>query len=329
MSGETTDRGWCTTSLISHTLERAHCSISGTTVGARALAAPFPIRTRRFTVSWLMAESPSFRAGALDCVRITDGELPYPAALLLANAPPDELARALAGELDSEGMILGRFRPLLIRSPDAVVLVDTGIGRFAPGEGAGRLRESLEGAGVEPSDIDYVVLTHAHPDHLGGLIAEGNPVFAQARHVILDAEWEFWTAAGSERPPEPIAVGFKEALVPLRSLGRLDLLDDDAGVVPGVRLVRAPGHTPGHAILELGEPPAALFLADAVLHEVGFEHPEWTSAIDVDPELAVETRRALLHRAADERLLVAGYHLARQGYVERDGAVFGLVAESA
>ena len=274
-----------------------------------------------------MAESPSFGAGDLPCVRLTDGELPYPPALLLANAQPDELARALAGELDEEGMIVGRFNPLLIRAPDAVVLVDTGIGRFASGEGAGLLHESLRREGVEPGDVDCVVLTHAHPDHLGGLINGGDPVFTRARHVILAAEWEFWAEAG-DRVPDPIAVGFKEALVPLRSLGRLDLVDGDAEVVRGVRLVRAPGHTPGHAVVELGDPVEALFLADAVLHEVGFEHPEWTSAIDIDPELAVESRRGLLERAADEELLVAGYHLGRNGYVERDGDAFRLVRES-
>jgi glyoxylase-like metal-dependent hydrolase (beta-lactamase superfamily II) len=225
-------------------------------------------------------------------------------------------------------MIVGRFKPLLIRAQDSLVLVDTGIGRFAPGEGAGRLRESLREEGVEPGDLDCVVLTHAHPDHLGGLIDGGDPVFTRARHVILAAEWEFWAEAG-DRVPEPIAVGFEEALAPLHSLGRLDLVDGDSEVVRGVRLLRAPGHSPGHVVVELGDPVEALFLADAVLHEAGFEHPEWTCAIDVDPSLAVATRRALLERAADEGLLVAGYHLGRHGYVERNGGAFRLVAESA
>jgi glyoxylase-like metal-dependent hydrolase (beta-lactamase superfamily II) len=223
---------------------------------------------------------------------------------------------------------LGGSAPCSSVGTDALVLVDTGIGRFASGEGAGLLRESLGREGIEPGDIDCVVLTHAHPDHLGGLMDGGDPVFTRARHVMLAAEWEFWVEAG-DRVPEPIAVGFKEALIPLRRLGRLDLVEGDAEVVRGVRLIRAPGHTPGHLVVELGNPVEALFLADAVLHEVGFTRPEWICAIDVDAPLAVATRHGLLERAADEALLVAGYHLSQHGYVERDRGAFRLVAESA
>jgi hypothetical protein len=95
----------------------------------------FRPRRAGFAVGGVMAEPRAFRAAALECVRVTDGAPPYPAAALLANAPPDELARALAGELDEGGNVTGLFNPFLIRSADAVVLVDTGIGCFAPGPG--------------------------------------------------------------------------------------------------------------------------------------------------------------------------------------------------
>jgi glyoxylase-like metal-dependent hydrolase (beta-lactamase superfamily II) len=273
-----------------------------------------------------VANGTKFRVAGMDCVRLTDGQLPYPPAVLFANADPEELARALADELDDAGTLPGPLHPLLIRGSDAVVLVDTGFGRFAPAPGAGRLLTALEHEGVAASNVDIVVLTHAHPDHLGGLIADGKPVFERARHFILEIEWAFWTTAEARAVPEPIATAVEEALVPLHALGVLELGEDGAEVAEGVRLVAAPGHTPGHAIVELGSPCAAIFLADAVLHEAGFAHPEWTSAIDAAPELAVRTRRALLDRAVDERLVVTAYHVRRQGRVERAGGAFRLVA---
>jgi glyoxylase-like metal-dependent hydrolase (beta-lactamase superfamily II) len=265
-----------------------------------------------------------FSAGALECVSVSDGELPLPAAMLFANADREVLGRALGEELDERGMTVGRFNPLVVRSPEAVALVDTGFGRFAPAPGAGQLLDSLRAEGIEPDQIDVVVITHAHPDHLGGLVDAGEPVFARARHVILAAEWEFWTSASADAP-ESITGSVEQALRPLHQLGLLELAEHGREVAPGVRMIHAPGHTPGHAAVELGDPPAAVFLADAVLHEVGFQHTEWTSAIDHEPQLAVETRRALLARAVEQQLLVAAYHLGRHGFVRRDGDSFHLV----
>src|SRR6266511_3283566 len=136
----------------------------------------------------------AFPAGVLECVAVSDGELPIPPAMLFANAQTEELGQALGEELDERGMVVGRFNPLVVRGPEALVLLDTGFGLFAPAPGAGQLLDSLRAEGIEPDQVNVVVITHAHPDHLGGLVVDGEPVFATARHVILGAEWEFWTS---------------------------------------------------------------------------------------------------------------------------------------
>src|SRR5262245_35381402 len=141
-----------------------------------------------------MTRGRAFPAGALGCVAVSDGAFPVPPAMLFANAGPEELGQALGEEFDERGMIVGRFNPLVVRGPEAVVLLDTGFGRFAPAPGAGHLLDSLCAEGIGPDRIDVVVITHAHPDHLGGLVTHGEPVFASARHVVLGVEWEFWTS---------------------------------------------------------------------------------------------------------------------------------------
>ena len=109
-------------------------------------------------------------------------------------------------------------------------------------------------------------------------------------------------------------------LTPLEQAGMLDQIDGETELVPGIQVIAAPGHTPGHlAVVISAGSDTGMFVADAVLGETNFEHPEWSSRLESDRQGAVETRRRLLDRAAADRCTVFGYHLWKPGVVERDG----------
>ncbi|MBE3008507.1 MBL fold metallo-hydrolase [Microbispora sp. NEAU-D428] len=178
------------------------------------------------------------------------------------------------------------FHCYLMRAAGRTVLVDTGIGGAdAPATWAplpGRLGGELAAAGAAPADVDVVVLTHLHSDHAGGAVTNGAPAFPNARYVVQRAETEW--AAGPVR---------ELILDPLRD--RLDVVDGDAEPVPGVRVLHAPGHTPGHQCVEVGD---LVMSGDAVLHPVQVADPSIPYVYDEDPDLAVRTRKDILARAA-------------------------------
>ncbi|GII53771.1 hypothetical protein Pth03_21600 [Planotetraspora thailandica] len=178
------------------------------------------------------------------------------------------------------------FHCYLLRSAGRTVLVDTGIGDAGSPAAAwapvpGRLQEGLAAVGVAPADVDVVVLTHLHTDHASGCVAAAEPVFPNARHVIQRAELDWVT-----RPM------LREVVEPLRDT--IEVVDGDAGLVPGARVVHAPGHTPGHQCVEVGD---LMVTGDALLHPVQLADPTITYVYDEDPEQAVRTRVAILGRA--------------------------------
>ena len=251
---------------------------------------------------------------------VSDGEVTYEREIIFGGVA--------AAELDAAGIgseVVTPYHALLVTTGGRVILVDAGLGELAGAMGgtAGRLVDSLSDVGLRPAEIDDVVITHAHADHVGGLTSGGRPMFDRARHHVTRQELDFWLG---ERPEErlfaPLAemlVGTaRSALTTLRDAGLLRPRDPDAVIAPGVRLLSAPGHTPGHVAVELDNGgDTMLYLSDTVLHEQQFANPEWTSAVDTDPAETVATRRAILDRAAERGTLVAGFHLPNLARVSR------------
>lgn len=265
---------------------------------------------------------PALRVGELAVRVVADGVYDYPLQYVFPGAPEAELQVGLAGRLNGDGALPLPYDCLLVETPAQTVLVDSGVGRAGVEHGmlAGRLVENLTGAGVAPADVDVVVLTHAHMDHIGGLLQDGRLTFPGARHVMSRTEWDCWTSEEVLAQLPGILADPARAILPaLERAGVLDLTDGDTEVVPGVHLLPAPGHTPGHcAVAVRSGHEQVVFLADAVLDELQFTHPQWTSAFDMDPDDTTATRVRLLEEAADASSPVLAYHVFGVGHIERD-----------
>jgi glyoxylase-like metal-dependent hydrolase (beta-lactamase superfamily II) len=265
------------------------------------------------------ADTFHFQIGRFSCLAIRDATLSYPIRLFLLNLPPERYEPWLA----TRGASLDTFEPpyisLLIDTGRERVLVDTGVGEEFP-PARGQLLQHLRAHGIDPGDIDVVVLSHAHADHVGGnLDAHGRPAFPRARYVIGREEWTYWMSNPTlAELPVDEAVRRSLAASAYRNLAgvrvRLDLVSSGDHIVPGITARDAVGHSPGQLALEIASADERLlFVADAVIHPISLEYPDTRAMGDHLPEPMVATRMRLLREAAETRCLVAVSHFPFPG----------------
>lgn len=310
-------------------------------VAAAALSARVPGRTiaqGSTPVASPVAAAPyRFELGSFSVTAVSDGAFSFPIPgfdmplerLYFADAPEDELEAVLRQEglgdwLDAPEQATATIAitPLVVDTGANLVLIDTGVGPSAPLPGTGQLLASLEAAGIAAADIDTVVFTHAHVDHvLGAVDADGALTFPNARYVMAKGEHDFWTS------DERLAQVFPDAATAETAGGAflailpalepsLELIDENAGgeVVPGLRLLPTYGHTPGHCAIVVGsEGNQLLATGDAITHPLHVAHPDWNFAADTLFGQGDVSRRGMLDLAAGAGMLVQVSHLPFPG----------------
>ena len=207
------------------------------------------------------------------------------------------------------------FAPTVVNTGSELILFDTGLSAAAT-------TEVMAAAGYSPDQVDTVVLTHMHGDHIGGLSGDAGETFANARYVTGAAEHNHWSGAGNE--------GFDAKVTPLND--RMTFLDDGGSVATGVTALAAFGHTPGHMVYMLdSEGQELLIAADFANHYVwSVGYPDWEVRFDADKAAAAETRRRFLGMLAADKTPFIGYHMPFPGvgYVEPRGDGFRYVPAS-
>lgn len=258
-----------------------------------------------------------FTLGSFEVTTLLSGSVPRDEiqSIFGMNVSAEEFAKVSAENFIPADKAQFYFTPTVVNTGAELILFDTGLN-------AGAITGALASAGYTPDQIDVVVLTHMHGDHIGGLMNEGTATFPNARYVTASAEFDHWNGTDNER--------FAGNVKPLAE--QMSFLDDGGSVASGVTAMSAHGHTPGHTAYVIeSDGKSVLIAADFANHYVwSLGYPDWEVRFDMDKAAAAATRRKLLDMLAADKMPFIGYHMPfpAVGYVETRDDGFRYVPSS-
>ena len=223
------------------------------------------------------------------------------------------------------------FTIMAVKSPNGVVLIDSGTGGQTGGPKAGLVMQSMQAAGIDPKSVKTIVISHFHGDHIFGLKAKDSTaqVFPDAEIIVPAAELKWWTQP-IDSIPQPRRGNAQAVQNTLQTWKNVKPVDGEADLVPGIRAIPAFGHTQGHTAHLISSGGKQLLVSGDItnIYSLFAKHPDWQAQFDHVPDLAVETRKKLFERAIAEKWMVAGYHwgLPNVGTISKDGSGYAFTA---
>ena len=321
--------------MTAKTDRRTLFKMAGLTAAA-ALAAPQIMVRKAFAETAAMPAATAFnqfRLGDFTVTTVNDGTtvMENPQGTFGTDQSVETVSELLQAHYLPTDKLVNGFAPPVVNTGSHVVLFDTGLGEGARGNGMGQLSARMAAAGIAPEDVTVVVLTHMHPDHIGGLMEGDKPAFPNARYVTGQAEYDFWADdARAGTPGERVHNLVKAKVVPLAD--KMTFIGDGGEVVPGITGMAAAGHTPGHMIYRLESGGRQLVVtADTANHFVlSLQRPEWEVRFDMDKAMAAKSRKMVFDMIAADRLPFIGYHMPfpSVGFVEKMDTGYRFIPET-
>ena len=272
-----------------------------------------------------------FKVGDIEVIQMYDGinERAHDPAFI-KNVSTDEVKAALKAGGLTDAHVPIPFTVTAVRMKGKLVLFDSGTGaQVAPLAGNITKKDLWKAAGIDPAKVDAIVITHFHPDHISGLMAKDTnaPIFPNATIHVPAAEYKFWTS------PTTTAGAAKRIQAVFPTWKNIKQFEGDKEVVPGVRAIATPGHTPGHTSYQLSSGRRQLIVSGDVANvpALFIKNPGWHAVFDSDGTLAETNRRKIFDRVVADKATITGYHygLPGAGTIAKDGNGYVFTAISA